>query len=291
MFREVFYKSTGRDNLGNIREWLDESKYTDKRFGVKTDDSFKIVTGLYEEDEQLINLTLPIYLDGNIIVDLRSEIKKGSVTTDKITDMIISRGIGFHKLQTGVALYLYNNGGLQSIKKQLAKIFANVVANKIGASLSLDGYDKGIITEVFNLFFLQKLYYDLDAKEIYALYKVDTGTPIMEEAEAVNVLHDFQDITDFKKAVSNVGVSARVTRIEEPVLYTMIASITYVTMNKYVIAGVYEPIYMASVIYATMKNPIYKKSYLYNVLKNGSKYFNLDEFLKTLDTAYKNTIG
>ena len=291
MFKEVYMKTTGLDNRGNIRTWLDESKYTDKRYGLKVEGNFKIATGLYEEDEELINITVPISLDGYVIVDLRNDIKKNAVTTDKITDMLVARGNGLHKLRTGITIYEYKKGNLQSLKKQLVTILATVITNKIGSSLALDGVDKEVLNEVFRLYFIKKLYREFSDNEIVDIFKLSVKEPVLSENQVLGVIKDGFEISDLQSKLKYVGVSVRLARLEEPVLYSLITSITYITINKYVVAGMFVPEYFLSVIYTTMTNPIYKNGYLYNALKTNSKYFELPALLKTLEHTYKSTIG
>ena len=272
-----------------IKHWLSESKYADKRYGVRLNDNFKIITGAFEEDQQLDRVLLPIYSEGTTLVDVRAVVKSGINPMDNIKDSLSQRGTGAHSIETAVTLTLFEERRLDYLRDGLVKALSLVSSYRIGSSLSLDGMDKAILSDLFTLFFIRKLF--PDTEDFFLVVKRFITELTIKEDDISKYLKDYgttmEDLLNFSHTLD---VSKRLGSLKEDVVYNLLSTLSYTTLSNFIVASFTSPAYFISVLYTTMKNPFFKKSYLYSVLNQNNKYLELDTTIKNIEHVYKEYI-
>jgi len=283
MFNKRYKELVG--DKGAIRKWLEECRYTDKRYGVKLGEDFKIVTGAFEEDHELQQLPIPINIDDYTIVDIQNQVQEGINAMDKAIDMVNKRGMGEHSIRTGVILNLYKKGQLEYMNKFIISTLAITVAKRISSSLSLDEMDRSLVHEVFTLYFIRRVLDVDDNLLVFDTYIKDRQITDDEVNEYFNKYES--DFTSALKFLTNLDVSKRLKMLKEEIVYGLVAGISFMGMSNYMFVSMVKPAYILSVIYTTMKNPFYKKSYLYTILNSNKKMLDLDTNIKNIEHIYK----
>lgn len=264
-----------------LTKWLIESQFADKRYGVETDDSFKIITGSFAEDNELPRLIIPTIFNYNgkdyYIVDLRSDVRKDITPIDHIADFISSKGIGYHKLDTGLLLYGSKKGELPSIRKSLMRLISTVIAGRVSAGISLDANDRLIILEVITISFLNILFKDNSSSDRLVTFKSLYQSHYLDNDTIIDLIGKIKDLESGLSYLKELDVSVRLSKLDLETLKSIISGVTYMQMKPYIMESLKDPYYFLGLFYTTIKNPLYKKSWLFTVLKTNKKYLEVEE--------------
>lgn len=267
-----------------VMEWFNKVKHSDRSYKFSVP-GYKVyfVTGLFYEDEEVIQFDTPIKLEDQksiVVYMTKVDLKSGFKVFDSIEEFIGMRGKGKLKLNIVKAMSAKNT---DAIYKTYTKIASSLFSYVINSTISPDDLDKKFIKNIIELHYIRRTHGSVIKEDLLDKDMFIDSPNLVEPV--IKLLNESSSLPELMvKFFRIVEVSKRISSLDEEMITITLLTALPRDLANYVLESLNDLTILIPLSLEVYSNVFYKKSKMNTFFVSNSSFLDIKEVIKDTNT-------